>query len=130
MRTSGATWLAVLGAAIALTSCSGSDAYSHYMAEGCKGLAQMSSAYSASDEASMRKGYNSTGGFNPAAEEASGNASKMADVGTVILAVKVLFIAAWEPPENNDGLFVWRHASLSEADRTKVSQALGVCKQF
>jgi hypothetical protein len=100
------------------------------MSQGCDGLSQMVAAYDEGDKSGVEGGFTDTGAFSTASEEAAGNVSKRAEVETASVAGRALFVATFEPPEDNDGDLVWRHQPLTARQQRAVEKGLAVCERF
>ena len=112
---------------MALTACS--SPYDKYMTDGCDGLRQMATAYVTADRKQFDDGARQTGNFDPASEEAAGNAAAQRDVDAAWDARRTLYIGAYVPPEYNDGDLVWRHLTLTDKQQSAVDLGLEVCEQ-
>lgn len=113
---------------LVLSACS--SAYDGYMADGCSGLRMMAKAYVTSDQQQFDEGARRTGNFDPAGEEASGEAELRREVNDAWDARRTLYIGAYVPPEMTDGEMVWRHLSLTDEEQSRVDRGLKVCERY
>ncbi|HVQ88088.1 MAG TPA: hypothetical protein VMT88_07895 [Actinomycetes bacterium] len=116
--------------ALLLSACS--NEVENAMSEGCDGLRAMSESYAAGDrqafDEAMDRGVSLGGAVEMAGDHDDQTLTD--DSGVAFRGYKSLSLAAYEPPERNDGELVWRGKELRGWQREDLDRGLEACDGY